>query len=84
MDYATIIGFIAATLTTASFIPQAVKAWQSKSTKDISLGMFAAVCVGIFLWLVYGILIKSLPVIAANAVSFVFAAIILALKIKYK
>ena len=84
MDWITILGLIAATLTTGSFIPQAVKVVQTKSTKDLSLGMFVILTAGIVLWLAYGIFIDSLPVIAANAVSFFLAVTILAYKIKYK
>jgi len=57
MDWITILGLIAATLTTGSFIPQAVKVVQTKSTKDLSLGMFVILTAGIVLWLAYGIFI---------------------------
>ena len=83
MNYVTILGFVAGTLTTAAFIPQVIKIWKTRSTKDISLGMFIILCTGLFLWVVYGILIKSLPVVAANAVSLVLALSILVLKIKH-
>ncbi len=78
-----IIGYAAAVLTTLSFVPQVVKTWKTRSTKDISLLMFIAFCVGVFLWMVYGILLHSLPIIAANAVAFILGAVILVLKIKH-
>lgn len=84
MDFVTILGLIAATLTTAAFLPQVLKTWQSKSAKDISLGMLISFSIGVFLWLVYGILIQSLPVILANAITLVLSSANLALKLKYE
>jgi MtN3 and saliva related transmembrane protein len=84
MDYITIIGLMAAALTVIAFFPQLVKVWKTKSTKDISLGMFAIFCSGVFLWLVYGILIQDPSVAIANFLVFVQAFIILMLKVKYK
>ncbi len=82
MNYVDIIGFTAGTLTTIAFVPQAIKIWKTKSAKDISQGMFVILCTGIILWIVYGILVKSLPLVAANATTLVFALSILVLKIK--
>ena len=82
MNYINIIGFTAGTLTTIAFVPQVIKIWKTKSAKDISLGMFVILCTGISLWVVYGILVKSLPVVVANAMSLVFALSILVLKMK--
>ncbi|HJN57107.1 MAG: SemiSWEET transporter [Candidatus Woesearchaeota archaeon] len=84
MSYIETIGFTAAALTTIAFLPQVIKAWKSKHTKDISLIMFIVLTIGIFLWVVYGFLILSMPVIAANVVTFVLALTILILKLKYK
>lgn len=84
MDYTTILGLVAATLTTLSFLPQVIKTFKTKSTKDISLGMFSALSVGILLWLIYGFLRKDLPLIMANTVSFTFAFTMLIFKLRYK
>jgi MtN3 and saliva related transmembrane protein len=84
MDGRTLIGLLAGTLTTASFFPQLYQAWKSRSTKDISLVMYLAFCSGILLWLIYGLMIGSLPVILANAVTLVFTILILILKLKYR
>jgi len=84
MDYITIIGLVAAALTTIAFFPQLMKIWKTKSTEDISLGMFSIFCVGVFLWFVYGILINDSPVIIANFLIFIQAFIILIFKLKYK
>lgn len=84
MNTFTIIGLAAAACTTFSFLPQAIKVVKTKHTKDLSLGMYIIFTIGVFLWLVYGILAKDLPVTAANAVTLVFAVTILVMKIKYK
>ena len=79
----TVVGYIAATLTTLSFLPQVIKTWKTRSTKDISLAMFIAFCAGVLLWAVYGVMIRSWPVIIANSVVLVLGGIILGLKIKH-
>lgn len=83
MDFVQLVGFAAAFLTTVAFIPQVLKAWKTKSTKDISLPMYCMTCTGLFLWLVYGLLISSWPLIVANVFTFLFALFILALKVKH-
>lgn len=83
MESLTILGVAAGVLTTASFFPQVVKAWRSKHTKDVSGSMFLMLLVGIGLWLVYGIYLMDLPLIASNIVSLVLVAIMLVLKKKY-
>lgn len=84
MELVTIIGFVAASLTTFAFLPQAIKTWRTKSTKDISLFMFSALNAGIFLWLIYGLMLNEYPIIFANLITLVFSLPILWLKIKYK
>ncbi|PTQ82406.1 MtN3 and saliva related transmembrane protein [Trichococcus patagoniensis] len=78
------IGFIAAILTTLSFVPQAWQIIKTKDTSGISLGMYAMFVVGVFLWMIHGINIQDYAVITANGITFVLASIILAYKIKYK
>ncbi len=84
MENTTILGLLAGTLTTFSFLPQVIKTWKTKSTKDISLGMFVTFCAGVFLWLLYGIVIHDLPVIITNFVTLILASSILWMKLKYK
>lgn len=84
MDTASILGYFAGALTTISFVPQVIKIWKTKSTKDISLITFIAFCLGVFLWMLYGIILHSLPVIIANLIGLLLGLIILILKIKYK
>ena len=78
------IGFFAAFCTTIAFLPQAIKVFKSKSTKDISLYMFIIFTIGVFSWLIYGFVINDMPVILANAVTLVLSFFILIYKIKYK
>jgi len=78
------IGFFAAFCTTVAFVPQAIKVYKSKSTKDISLYMFLIFTIGVLSWLIYGIIIFNLPVILANAVTLVLSLFILIYKLRYK
>ncbi len=83
MDRVALLGFIAAACTTAAFLPQAVKAWKTRGTRDISLLMYLVFMAGVALWMVYGILISDCPVTIANAVTLLLAAVILAAKLKF-
>ncbi len=83
-EWLTGLGLLAGVLTTLSFLPQVIKTWRSRSARDISLGMFSMFCTGVFLWIVYGFIIGDVPVIAANVVTFLLAAMILALKLRYR
>ncbi len=83
MTLVTILGFIAAVFTTSAVIPQAIKIFKTKKTKDISLFMYLIMCTGVFLWMIYGIFRKDYPVIIANATTLIFTSIVLGLKIKY-
>ncbi|MBD2097020.1 SemiSWEET transporter [Trichocoleus sp. FACHB-591] len=84
MDAVTLLGLVAAALTTTAFLPQLLKTWRSKSAKDVSLWMLITFSTGVFLWLIYGVYIQSLPVIIANSVTFVLSSINLILKIRYE
>ena len=78
------VGFFAAFCTTIAFVPQAIKVYKSKSTKDISLYMFLIFTVGVLSWLIYGIIIYNLPVILANAATLALSLFILIYKLRYK
>lgn len=82
-DVTTLIGLIAAICTTASFLPQVIKTWRSKKTKDISFLMYAILAMGLLLWLIYGIMIRDFPLILANGISFCLALCVLFLKIRH-
>ena len=79
---ADLVGYIAAFCTTAAYIPQAVKVYKTKQTKDISIGMFFIMVIGLFLWLAYGFMSGSMPIIWSNVVTIVIAGYILVMKIK--
>ncbi|MEM5518808.1 SemiSWEET transporter [Henriciella sp. AS95] len=76
------IGSVAAFLTTASFLPQAILVLRTRNTEGLSLIMYAMFTAGITCWLVYGLMIQSLPITVANAITVVLAAIILSIKIR--
>ncbi|HSV49438.1 MAG TPA: SemiSWEET transporter [Candidatus Acidoferrales bacterium] len=84
MDAITILGLLAAGLTTVSLFPQLVRVVKTKSTKDISTSMFTLFCVGVFLWFIYGVFTSHVPIILANFFACIQAIIILIFKIKYK
>lgn len=84
LDPSLVLGFVAAILTTVSFIPQVVYCWKTRDTRSISLGMYACFCTGVLLWLIYGLLVAQWPVVAANAVTLVLASSILYLKLVEK
>jgi MtN3 and saliva related transmembrane protein len=84
MNFITIIGLVAAAFTTVALLPQLIKVWKTKSTKDISLDMFMLYCGGVLLWFVYGIFRNDLAIILANSLAFIQALIILLFKAKYK
>lgn len=84
MNSITLIGLVAGFFTTISFLPQAVKTWQSKSAKDISLGMYSIMCTGVILWLVYGFMMNDLPIILTNSITLILACSILYFKLSFK
>lgn len=77
------IGAVGATLTTVSFIPQAVKTIRTRDTSGISLGMYAMFTVGVACWLAYGFVLMSWPMIVSNIVTLVLSTTILTLKLRY-
>jgi len=78
-----IVGFAAATCTTLAYAPQFIKVWKTRSTEDISLGMFLAMMLGVTLWLIYGLLSGDAPLVVANAITLLLAGGILAMKLRY-
>lgn len=84
MGLTELVGYPAAALTTAAFVPQAWKSWRTRDLSGISLPMYALFTLGVALWLIYGVLIGSVPVIAANGITFVLAATVLWLKWRHQ
>jgi MtN3 and saliva related transmembrane protein len=79
-----LIGYLAATLTTASFAPQAWHTFRTKDVSGISLGMYSAFTVGVALWLLYGLLLSAWPIVVASAVTLSLAGLILTMKLRYR
>ena len=82
MNFTPILGLIAASCTTASFIPQVIKILRTGETKEISLKMYIILTFGTACWLAYGIMLKDAPIILANTITLILASTILVLKIK--
>ena len=83
MSLADTIGYVAAFLTTCSFVPQAWLTLRTRDVSGISLGMYSCFTLGVALWLVYGLSIGSVPVTVANVITLSFASGILVMKIRY-
>ena len=83
MDYKEFIGFIAAFLTTAAFLPQVYKTWKTKDVSALSLPMLSMFFLGLVLWLVYGFLKNSPSMIIANSITIVSTVLLIYFKIKY-
>lgn len=83
MDWINVLGLVAGTLTTLAFLPQLWKTWRSRSARDMSLSWLTAFTSGIFLWLVYGLCIGSLPVILSNGITLLLTSVILWFKLRY-
>jgi len=77
------LGFIAGTITTISFVPQVIRVYKNKSGRDVSAWMMLLLAAGTMLWLIYGIQIGGVPIIAANAVTFTLVVVIFVLKLYY-
>ena len=83
MEYKNLIGYVAAFLTTCSFVPQVWKTFRTHDVSGISLGMYSVFAAGVALWLVYGVLTADWPITAANAVTLALAAMVLLMKLRY-
>ena len=78
-----LIGSVAAVLTTASFIPQAWHSFKTRDVSGISLGMYSVFTVGVALWLLYGVLLQSWPLMIANSITLLLALAILGMKLRF-
>jgi MtN3 and saliva related transmembrane protein len=83
MSIIQIIGLLAGGCTTVAFVPQVIKTWRSRSARDLSLGMFLIFTAGVVLWLLYGFLIRDIPVIAANVITLLLAGWLLVMKLRW-
>jgi len=82
MTLTEILGLVAACLTTVAFFPQAIHSWRSRDVSGVSLTMYCTFTCGVALWLIYGVLIQSLPVILSNIITLPLSMSILYLKLK--
>lgn len=83
-EFRDLAGYAAALLTTVAFVPQALKSWRTRDLSGVSLTMYGLFTLGVALWLIYGLLLDSWPIIAANAVTLALAGLVLALKLTHR
>ena len=83
MEWITVFGVIAAILVNVAFLPQIIKSWKTKKTEDISLLMYLLYSMGVLMWLIYGIIIKNVPIIISDSIGIFFVLSVLYLKIKH-
>ena len=79
-----LIGYLAAILTTVSFVPQVWQTFRTRDVSGISLGMYIAFACGVSLWLTYGVLVAAWPIVVANAITLALAIAIVAMKLRYR
>lgn len=84
LEWTDVLGLIAGICTTAAVIPQIKKAWDTKKVEDVSPGMFIVLIFGVFLWVIYGITQKDIPIIATNGVSLGLNSLMLYLMLRYR
>lgn len=77
------VGSLAALLTTVSFVPQVWHTWRSRDVSGISLGMYVVFAAGVFLWLLYGLMLGAWPIVVANAITLALAIAIVAMKVRW-
>ena len=83
MDGVTLIGLLAAVVSTVGFAPQVIKVYRTRMTRDLSLGSYIILLSGLFLWLIYGLLLGNVPIILGNATACSMAAYIIYMKLKH-
>jgi MtN3 and saliva related transmembrane protein len=79
-----LVGYLAAILTTLSFVPQVWHTWRTRDVTGISLGMYLVFTTGVALWLAYGVLVGAWPIVVANGVTLALALAILAMKLRWR
>jgi MtN3 and saliva related transmembrane protein len=83
MNLADLLGTIAGILTTVAFVPQVWRVWKTRSTHDISLGMYLVFTTGVGFWLAYGLVLGAWPIVVANLVTLMLTGTVLALKLRH-
>lgn len=79
-----ILGLVAGTITSITFLPQVIKIWQTRSAKDLSIMMLLLLMLGVILWLIYGLVIMSAAIIYTNSMVLAMSLIMLYFKLKFK
>ena len=82
--FSEVVGYVAAFLTTVSFVPQAWHTFKTRDVRGISLGMYSTFTLGVAGWLLYGVLLDAWPIVIANAITLALAAGILGMKLRYR
>ena len=83
MSAIQILGLVAGTITSITFLPQVIKIWKTKSAKDLSLAMLALLMLGVSMWLLYGILVLDAAIIYTNSMVLIMSLVMLFFKLKY-
>lgn len=83
MDTSDLLGYVAATLTSAAFVPQAWRTFRTKDVSGISLRMYSVFTLGVAVWLAYGIVLEEMPMMIANGLTLVLACAVLVMKLRY-
>ncbi len=83
MNLADLLGTIAGILTTLAFVPQVWRVWKTRSTRDISLGMYLVFTTGVGFWLAYGLVLGAWPIVVANSVTLMLTGTVLVLKLRH-
>lgn len=84
MDATTTLGLVAATCTTVAFLPQVIRNWRTKSVGDLSFGTFGVFTTGVVLWLIYGALIRNVPIVVSNVVTLALNLMNLSQMVRYR
>ena len=84
MQAIEILGLVAGTITSITFLPQVIKIWQTKSAKDLSIMMLLLLMLGVVLWLIYGLVVMSAAIIYTNGMVLAMSLIMLYFKLRYK
>lgn len=79
-----ILGLVAGTITSITFVPQVIKIWQTKSAKDLSIAMLLLLMLGVVLWLIYGLVVMSASIIYTNSMVLLMSLVMLYFKLKFK
>lgn len=84
MEWTDVLGLVAGICTTIAVLPQIKKTWQTKKAEDVSPGMFSILIFGVFLWVIYGITQRDMPIIVTNGVSLALNGMMLFLMLRYR